>query len=79
MTGQADIGGSTQETTMSPQTLKNLTAGVVQYDARRRRVWVGSQRLHHGLVGTLFAAAGIVLMAHDWHDRRVWFARGRQA
>lgn len=64
---------------MSPQTLKNLTAGVVQYDARRRRVWVGSQRLHHGLVGTLFAAAGIVLMAHDWHDRRVWFARGRQA
>jgi hypothetical protein len=79
MTGQADIGGSTQETTMSSQTLKNLTAGVVQYDARRRRVWVGSQRLHHGLVGTLFAAAGIVLMAHDWHDRRVWFARGRQA
>jgi hypothetical protein len=63
---------------MSPQTIHQLTAGVVHYDAHRRRVWVGSQRLHHGLVGTLFAAAGFVLMAHDWHDRRVWFARGPQ-
>ena len=26
-----------------------------------------------------FVAAGGVLMAHDWHDRRVWFARGWQA
>jgi hypothetical protein len=23
-------------------------------------------------------ATGGVLMAHDWHDRRVWFARGWQ-
>jgi hypothetical protein len=21
-------------------------------------------------------AAGSVLMVHDWHDRRIWFARG---
>jgi hypothetical protein len=64
---------------MSPQTIHHMTHGVVLYDANRRRVWVGSQRLHHGLVGTLFAAAGLVLMAHDWHDRRYWFARGPQS
>ena len=23
-------------------------------------------------------AAGSVLMVHDWHDRSVWFKRGRQ-
>ena len=28
-------------------------------------------------VGALVAAGG-VLMAHDWHDRRLWFARGWQ-
>jgi hypothetical protein len=63
---------------MSPQTINQLTAGVVRYDDVRRRVWVGSQRLHHGLVGSLFAAAGVALMLHDWHDRRAWFARGPQ-
>jgi hypothetical protein len=26
-----------------------------------------------------FVAAGGLLMAHDWHDRAVWFARGWQA
>ncbi|MDX6587542.1 MAG: hypothetical protein QOI31_2015 [Solirubrobacterales bacterium] len=68
----------TQTTTMSPQTVKHITAGVVHYDDQARRVWVGTQRLHHGLVGTLFAAAGVALMAHDWHDRKVWFMRGPQ-
>ena len=27
---------------------------------------------------TAVAAAGALLMAHDWHDRAVWFARGWQ-
>lgn len=63
---------------MSPQTVKTLTAGRVHYDDQLKRVWVGTQRLHHGLVGTLFAAAGVALMAHDWHDRKLWFARGPQ-
>ena len=63
---------------MSPQTVNHLTAGIVRYDDARKRVWVGSQRLHHGLVGTLLAAAGLALMAHDWRDRGVWFARGPQ-
>ena len=37
-----------------------------------------------GLVALLAAAltaavaAGSVLMAHDWHDRAVWFQRGQQ-
>ena len=63
---------------MSPQTVKRVSAGVVHYDDQLRRVWVGSQRLHHGMVGTLVAAAGVVLMAHDWRDRKVWFTRGPQ-
>jgi hypothetical protein len=63
---------------MSPQTVKSMSRGVVHYDDQLRRVWVGTQRLHHGMVGTLIAAAGVVLMAHDWHDRKVWFLRGPQ-
>jgi threonine dehydrogenase-like Zn-dependent dehydrogenase len=27
---------------------------------------------------TAMIAAGSVLMAHDWHDRRLWFAKGWQ-
>jgi len=66
------------------------------YDPEKLRVWVGGQRLHHGLTGCLLAAAGVAgltahrghpvrwtlvgaaLMAHDWHDREVWFAPGPQ-
>ena len=28
--------------------------------------------------GLEWALLGTVLMAHDWHDRTVWFARGSQ-
>ena len=28
---------------------------------------------------TAMVAAGSVLMAHDWHDRAVWFQRGWQS
>ena len=64
---------------MSPQTINHLTAGVVCYDNIQRRVWVGTQRLHHGMVGSVIAAAGLALMAHDWHDRKFWFLRGPQS
>ena len=57
---------------------RRYVAGLVRYDAARRRVWVGSQRLHHGLTGAFLAAAGVALMAHDWRDRSFWFARGSQ-
>jgi hypothetical protein len=53
----------------------------IYYDRVRRRVWVFGQRLHHGATGTLLTLAGAVglgLMAHDWKDRAVWFARGPQ-
>jgi hypothetical protein len=74
-------------------------AGPVRYDAERRRVWVGEQRLHHGFTGALLAGLGMaglaahrlttrggvewaligsLLMAHDWHDRSLWFRRGAQ-
>lgn len=56
-----------------------FAAGLVDYDAERKRVWVGGQRLHHGMTGAVLAALGSVLMAHDWHDRSVWFQKGRQA
>ena len=51
---------------------------IVRYDADRRRLWLAGQRCHHGATGALLAAFGLVLMAHDWKDRTIWFERGRQ-
>jgi hypothetical protein len=56
-----------------PWTHGNRLFGI---DLHRRRLWVGGQRVHHGLTGILFAAAGFALMAHDWKDRPLWFERG---
>ena len=44
----------------------------------RRRVWICGQRVHHGATGILLATLGAALVAHDWKDRPVWFARGAQ-
>ena len=49
---------------------------LVGLDLPRRRVWIGGQRVPHGLTGVLLALAGTVLMAHDWKDRPYWFQRG---
>ncbi len=49
---------------------------IVRYDADRRRLWVGGQRVHHGLTGFLLLAAGTALMLHDWKDRSLWFQLG---
>ena len=48
------------------------------YDPMRRRVWICGQRVHHGATGIVLAALGAALVAHDWKDRPVWFARGAQ-
>jgi hypothetical protein len=53
----------------------------IHYDRVRRRVWIFGQRCHHGATGTILTVAGalgVLLMAHDWKDRAVWFARGWQ-
>ena len=49
---------------------------LIGYDPTLRRVWIGGQRVHHGLTGLLFAAAGLAMIAHDWKDRPLWFERG---
>jgi hypothetical protein len=41
-------------------------------------LWIRGQRCHHGATGALLATFGLVLMAHDWKDRGLWFARGWQ-
>jgi hypothetical protein len=51
---------------------------MIGYDPVRRRLWIGGQRVHHGATGILLAAVGAALVAHDWRDRPVWFARGAQ-
>jgi hypothetical protein len=54
----------------------------IHYDRVRKRLWIRGQRCHHGATGmilTFWGAIGIALMAHDWKDRAVWFARGWQA
>jgi len=67
-----------EEAIVENPSLKRYAHGIVNYDAELRRLWVGTQRLHHGLTGLFLAGAGVVLMAHDWHDRTVWFQRGPQ-
>ena len=52
---------------------KSYAAGVLRYDAERRRLWICGRRMHHGLTVALLAAAGFALMAHDWSDRSLWF------
>jgi hypothetical protein len=49
---------------------------LIGLDPERRRVWIGGQRVHHGLTGLMLAALGAALVAHDWKDRPVWFQRG---
>ena len=51
---------------------------MVRYDRNLRRLWIKGQRWHHGTTGVFLAATGFVLMAHDWKDRGLWFARGPQ-
>lgn len=41
------------------------------------RLWVLGQRTHHGLVGCLLIAAGLVLALHDRQDAQFWFKRER--
>jgi hypothetical protein len=59
---------------MSPELIRKP----VYYDRTRRRLWIKGQRCHHGATGTILAAAGVLMMLHDWHDRPLWFARGWQ-
>jgi hypothetical protein len=62
---------------------------LLHYDSKRRRLWIWRQRIHHGPVGCLLAAA--LVMWHprwalacalwglsDIHDLNVWFVLGEQ-
>jgi hypothetical protein len=48
----------------------------LRYDARRRRLWIAGQRVHHGMTGVLLLATGAALIWHDWKDRSLWFHVG---
>jgi hypothetical protein len=48
---------------------------LVRVDWQLKRTWVLGRREHHGEVGVLIIAAGLALVAHDWHDRHHWFRR----
>ena len=58
--------------------LRHYAGGLIRYDPALRRVWVGNQRLHHGLTGVMLAALGTAMILHDWHDRTDWLRRGPQ-
>ena len=53
------------------------STSLLRYDARRLRLWVAGQRVHHGLTGVLLLATGAALILHDWKDRSLWFQLGR--
>lgn len=40
------------------------------------RVWVLGRRIHHGAVGAVLTAVGLLLAVHDRHDLGSWFASG---
>jgi hypothetical protein len=54
-----------------------LLRSVIRVDRKLRRVWVLSQRIHHGAVGVGLIALGTALTLHDSHDYRDWFRRDR--
>jgi hypothetical protein len=45
---------------MKPWKVGNRIVGL---DPELRRVWIGGQRLHHGLTGAAFATAGLAQLA----------------
>jgi hypothetical protein len=45
---------------MNPWKVGNRVLGI---DPQQRRVWVGGQRLHHGLTGIAVATAGLAQLA----------------
>lgn len=44
----------------------------IDVDLANRRVYVRGRRLHHGLIGAIAVAAGLVAAVHDRRDARVW-------
>ncbi len=63
---------------MNGTQLRLYAGGLIRYDPHLRRVWLGNQRLHHGLAGAILATLGTALIVHDWHDRSHWLERGPQ-
>ena len=43
--------------------MKSYAGGLVHYDAKRRRVWLGGQRMHHGLTGVVVTTVGLAGLA----------------
>ena len=44
----------------------------IDVDFQNMRVYVRGRRLHHGLIGAVAIAAGLVAAVHDRRDARVW-------
>lgn len=45
---------------------------LIDVDLQNKRVYVRGRRLHHGLIGAIAVAAGLVAAMHDRRDARVW-------
>jgi hypothetical protein len=44
----------------------------IDVDLQNMRVYVRGRRLHHGLIGAVAIAAGLVAAVHERRDARVW-------
>jgi hypothetical protein len=53
------------------------TRRIFFWDHEAQRVWVLSQRVHHGAAASLLCAIALAGMWHDRADRREWFRRAR--
>lgn len=49
---------------------------LVTYDRTQRRLWIAHQRIHHGALGVVLVATGLVLTIHDRRDVPFWFRLG---
>ena len=45
---------------------------LIDVDLANKRVYVRGRRLHHGLIGAIAVAVGLVAAVHDRRDARVW-------
>ncbi len=63
------VGAATPTAPAFPWTVGNRWIG---YDPQLRRLWIGGQRLHHGVTGIALAGAGLMRLA-----RRSAIARHR--
>ena len=54
------MSANPQSSEISDTGMRTYGRGLIRYDAHHKRLWIGTQRLHHGLTGALLTGAGVL-------------------